>query len=137
MSFVKDRLVAGRVGGYAYISAQNARGLLLHRAIELVWQVLKDQEGLMRLWRDGGLDTLVEQSVLQAADECLADYGTALRALAVARAKVVMQEWLALERKREHLWVCDVAQDYTWLYGTMAQKVSVERISVLWHVRCG
>src|SRR3546814_16502918 len=111
MSFVKDRLVAGRVGGYAYISAQNARGLLLHRAIELVWQVLKDQEGLMRLWRDGGLDTLVEQSVLQAADECLADYGTALRALEVARAKVVMHAWLALERKRAPFWVRDVEQE--------------------------
>src|SRR3546814_11450710 len=79
-AFVKYRLGASRLGGYADISDQNARGLLLHRAIELVWQVLKDKEGLMRLWRGGGLDTQVEQMVLQAAHWCLADYGTGVRA---------------------------------------------------------
>src|SRR3546814_12052061 len=85
----------------------------------------------MRLWRDGGLDTLVEQSVLQAADECLADYGTALRALEVARAQVVMHEWLALERKREPFWVRDVEQDYTWLHGPLELKLRLDRIDEL------
>src|SRR3546814_6439767 len=85
----------------------------------------------MRLWRDGGLDTLVEQSVLQAADECLADYGTALRALEVARAKVVMHDWLDLERKREPFWVRDVEQKYTWLHGPLEMKLSLDRIDEL------
>ncbi len=130
-AFVKYRLGASRLRGYADISDQNARGLLLHRAVELVWQVLGDQESLLRLWSDGGLDMLVEQSVRQAADECLADYGATLRALEAARAIAIVHEWLALERARMPFRVRDVEQEYAWLHGPLELSLRLDRIDEL------
>jgi probable DNA repair protein len=130
-AFVKYRLGASRLQGYADISDQNARGLLLHRAVELVWRVLGDQQGLLRLSADSGLDTLVEQSVRQAADECLADYGAALRELETARAIAIVHEWLALERLRVPFRVRDVEQEYTWLHGPLELSLRLDRIDEL------
>ncbi|HWK69633.1 MAG TPA: PD-(D/E)XK nuclease family protein [Burkholderiaceae bacterium] len=130
-AFVKYRLGASQLKGYAEISDQNARGLLLHRAIELVWRVLEDQQGLLRLWNGGGLDTLLRESVRQACDECLADYGPTLQELESARAIAVLHEWLALERARRPFRVRDVEQEYKWLHGPLELSLRLDRIDEL------
>src|SRR3546814_4493886 len=45
-AFVKYRLGARALTDYAGIYDQNSRGLFLHRAVELVWRMLKDQDAL-------------------------------------------------------------------------------------------
>ncbi|MGB3290039.1 MAG: PD-(D/E)XK nuclease family protein, partial [Burkholderiaceae bacterium] len=130
-AFVKYRLGASQLRGYADIADQNARGLLLHKAIELVWRVLQDQQALLRTWDDGGLDTLLRESVLQASDECLADYGATLRELECARALAVLREWLDLERLRQPFRVRDVEQEYVWLHGPLELSLRLDRIDEL------
>ncbi|WP_353146298.1 PD-(D/E)XK nuclease family protein [Pollutimonas bauzanensis] len=130
-AFVKYRLGASQLVDYADISDQNARGIFLHKAIELVWRLLHDQQGLRDLESSGGLEGLLEQVVEQAADECLQDYGGVLRSLETARAKKVLQDWLALELTREAFRVRDVEQEYQWSHGPLDLKLRLDRIDEL------
>src|SRR3546814_13651408 len=53
-AFAKYRLGASELANYAELSDQNARGLLLHKAIELVWRMLPDQQALHNFPEHGG-----------------------------------------------------------------------------------
>ncbi|MGP1613587.1 MAG: PD-(D/E)XK nuclease family protein, partial [Pollutimonas bauzanensis] len=130
-AFVKYRLGASQMVDYADISDQNARGIFLHRAIELVWRMVPDQQGLRDLQADGRLAGLLEQALRQAADECLQDYGAALRSLETARALRVLEEWLALEAARAPFRVRDVEQSYQWSHGPLELNLRLDRIDEL------
>lgn len=130
-AFVKYRLGASELNDYADLSDQNARGLFLHRAIELVWRMLDSQEALQQLYIDGGAAELIGQSVEQAAQECLQDYGTVLRALEVERALKVIHAWLQLELAREPFLIRDVEQDYRWSHGALELTLRLDRIDEL------
>ena len=130
-AFVKYRLGASQLAPYAKVSDQNARGLLLHRAIELIWRMVPDQESLRALQAGGGLDPLVDQAVEQAADECLADYGRTLRRLELERAHAVLRDWLALELARKPFRIRDVEQTYLWSHGPLELSLRLDRIDEL------
>lgn len=130
-AFVKYRLGASELKDYADISDQNARGLLLHRAIELVWRLIADQDALRQLHSAGRLPALIEQAVQQAAEEHLSDYGIVLRALEVARAISVLNGWLSLELTRKPFRVQDVEQSYRWVRGPLELSLRLDRIDEL------
>ncbi|NYT62050.1 PD-(D/E)XK nuclease family protein [Alcaligenaceae bacterium] len=130
-AFVKYRLGASQLLDYADVSDQNARGVFLHKAIELVWRRLPDQQGLQDLHDGGGLRGLLEQLVHQAADECLQDYGEALRSLESARAVQVLHDWLALEMARQAFRIRDVEQEYLWSHGPLELSLRLDRIDQL------
>jgi probable DNA repair protein len=130
-AFVKYRLGASELTDYAELADQNARGVFLHRAIELVWRLLPDQSALQALHDSGGTLALVDEAVRQAADECLQDYGATLRALEVERAMAVLQAWLQLELQRAPFRVRDVEQSYDWSHGPLQLSLRLDRIDEL------
>ncbi len=130
-AFAKYRLGASELPDYAQLSDQNARGLLLHRAIELVWRMLADQQALFDLQANGGLQSLLEPSVQQAADECLQDYAPAVRRMETERTTGVLQKWLLLELTREPFRVRDVEQTYAWSHGALQLSLRLDRIDEL------
>lgn len=130
-AFAKYRLGASQLAPYAQVSDQNARGLLLHRAMELIWRMVPDQEALQALHDSGGLDDLIHQVLEQAADECLLDYGATLRRLELQRAHTVMGDWLALERARAPFRIRDVEQTYLWSHGSLELSLRLDRIDEL------
>jgi probable DNA repair protein len=130
-AFAKYRLGASELPKYAVLSDQNARGLLLHRAAELVFRLLPDQDALQRLHDEGGLPELITHALGQAADECLQDYGPALRALEEARSEKILFDWLMLELARRPFTVRDVEQDYEWAHGPLRLSLRLDRIDEL------
>jgi probable DNA repair protein len=130
-AFVKYRLGASRLSDYADISDQNARGIFLHRAIELVWRLLPDQEALQAAYAQGRMVDLLDQAVSQAADECLQDYGTVLRSLETDRAVNVLDAWLQTECARSPFRVQDVEQNYQWSHGPLQLSLRLDRIDEL------
>jgi RecB family exonuclease len=130
-AFAKYRLGASELLDYADTSDQNARGVFLHRAIELVWRMLSDQQGLRDAQAGGRLTGLLEHAVGQAADECLQDYGAVLRALETARAMKVLNDWLGLELAREAFRIRDVEQSYVWSHGPLELNLRLDRIDEL------
>ncbi len=130
-AFAKYRLGASELAAYAELADQNARGLLLHKAIELVWRMLPDQQALRDRHEQGGLPALLEQSVQQAADECLQDYAAVVRQLEIDRAIIILDQWLQLERAREPFRVRDVEQTYAWSHGALRLSLRLDRIDEL------
>ncbi|HEY9281307.1 MAG TPA: PD-(D/E)XK nuclease family protein, partial [Eoetvoesiella sp.] len=130
-AFVKYRLGASELNDYADISDQNARGLFLHRAIELVWRMVADQGALQQLHSNGRAADLIDQAVQQAADECLQEYGPVLRELETARAVKILDAWLLLELRREPFRIRDVEQDYRWSHGALELTLRLDRIDEL------
>ncbi|HEU0231392.1 MAG TPA: PD-(D/E)XK nuclease family protein [Burkholderiaceae bacterium] len=130
-AFVKYRLGASDLPGYASLHDRNARGIFLHKAIELVWRLLDNQEGLLRARDDAMLDHLVEQATAQAGDECLRDYGPALKALEVLRGRTVLEAWLALECERPPFTVAALEQDCAWTFGPLDLSLRIDRVDRL------
>ena len=130
-AFARYRLGASLLQDYADIADQNARGVFLHRAIELVWRLVPGQQGLRELHAQGRLDKLLEQAVQEAADECLEDYGMTLRTLETARAVKILREWMALELARAEFTIRDVEQNYQWAHGPLELNLRLDRIDQL------
>lgn len=130
-AFAKYRLGGSKLVDYAELSDQNARGLLLHKAIELVWRMLQDQQTLLELHEQGGLQALLEQSAQQAADEYLQDYGAVVKRLETERTIAILQQWLQLEQAREPFRVRDVEQTYSWSHGALQLSLRLDRIDEL------
>lgn len=130
-AFARYRLGARRLSAYADVGDQNARGLFLHRAMELVWRMLPDQAALRGLVGEGRLDGLLHGVLEQAADDCLSDYGPALRRLESARALAVLASWLEVECARTPFSVRDVEQDYLWRHGPLELNLRLDRIDEL------
>ncbi|TKR56933.1 hypothetical protein D7I39_01090 [Allopusillimonas ginsengisoli] len=130
-AFVKFRLGARVLSGYADVFDQNARGLLLHRAAEIIWRLLPGQQALKARHEQDSLGILIEEAVALAADEFLADYGQTLRALETARAESLLHEWLMVELARTPFRVHDIEQDYTWTHGLMSLSLRLDRVDVL------
>lgn len=130
-AFVKYRLGASQLGDYADMADQNARGVFLHRAIELVWRLLPDQEALKSAYAQDRAADLLEQAINQAADECLQDYGAVLRSLETGRATKVLDAWLQSELSRTPFRVRDVEQNYQWSHGPLQLSLRLDRIDEL------
>ncbi len=130
-AFVKYRLGASQLEGYAEMADQNARGIFLHRAIEIVWRLIGDQSRLHSLQIDARLQELVEQSVQQAAQEHLGHYGAVLKRLETERAYSVVNSWLQMEMAREPFRVREIEHGYRWSYGALELNLRVDRIDEL------
>lgn len=130
-AFVKYRLGAVQLDGYAELADLNARGNFLHRALEVAWGAMGDHAALCRLAGDGGLAALIEESVGQAADDCLQAYGPALRALEIERARKVLNDWLALERQRQPFRVLGREDEQHWSHEALDLSLRLDRVDEL------
>ncbi|MFU1982820.1 PD-(D/E)XK nuclease family protein [Bordetella hinzii] len=130
-AFVRHRLGARELAPYAQAAAQNVRGQFLHRALELAWRMLPDQEALHLAMSEGRLAALLREAVQQAADEALSAYAPALRGLECARAETVLARWMALEARRLPFTVDQVEADHRWRRGALSLKLRLDRMDRL------
>ncbi len=130
-AFVKYRLGASLLPDYAQPFDQNVRGIFLHRAAELVWSMVPDQDRLQVLCLEGRLDELTAQCVQKAAQELPAELGDALRVLEIERAQGVLHAWLQRELEREPFLIRGVERDMVWRHGPLELSVRLDRIDEL------
>lgn len=130
-AFVRHRLGARELAPYAQAAAQNVRGQFLHRALELAWRMLPDQEALHLAMTEQRLAALLREAIAQAADEELGAYAPALRSLECARAEAVLARWMALEAQRLPFAVDQLEADHRWERGALALKLRLDRMDRL------
>ncbi|EHK68270.1 PD-(D/E)XK nuclease family protein [Achromobacter arsenitoxydans] len=130
-AFVRHRLGGRELAPYADAATVNVRGQFLHKALELAWGMMPDQETLHELLADGRLAALLAQAVAQAADEELKEYAPALRALECQRAQAVLASWLDLEAQRLPFAVAQVEKNHQWQRGALSLKLRLDRIDSL------
>lgn len=130
-AFVRHRLGARELAPYAVAASQNVRGQFLHRALELAWRMLPDQEALHLAMQEQRLPALLGQAVAQAADEELKAYAPAVRGLECARAEAVLARWMQLEAQRPPFAIEQLEADQRWQRGALALKLRLDRIDRL------
>ncbi|MGE8691382.1 MAG: PD-(D/E)XK nuclease family protein [Achromobacter sp.] len=130
-AFVRHRLGGRELAPYADAATVNVRGQFLHKALELLWGMMPDQETLHELMAAGRLSALLEQAVAQAAEAELQDYSPALKALECQRAHAVLASWLDLEAQRLPFAVAQVEKNHQWQRGALTLKLRLDRIDSL------
>lgn len=130
-AFVRHRLGGRELAPYADAATVNVRGQFLHKALELVWGMMPDQEALHDVMAAGRLPALLEQAVAQAADQELQDYAPALKALECQRAQAVLASWLDMEAQRLPFAVAQVEKNHQWQRGALNLKLRLDRIDSL------
>jgi len=130
-AFVKYRLGASQLPDYAQLADQNARGQFLHRAMELLWRDLVDQDALAACRVDKSLADKVVMHLGTAASEHLADYGEALRRLEVERAQGVVLQWLDFELQRMPFATQSLEETFFWQFGPLGLKLRLDRVDRL------
>ena len=106
------------MAAYADVAAISVRGQFLHRALELAWGMLPDQDALHAAMAEARVEPLLEQAVAQAADETLTDYAPRSRRWN-ASARRVLANWLDLEARRLPFSVAQVEKDQQWQRGAL------------------
>ena len=130
-AFVRYRLGASQMQDYADLADQNARGMFLHKCMELVCKQITDSAALREQYVDGRLDEAISVALERAANECLADYGAAVRQLEVDRAASILQDWFALELERGAFAVKAVEETFEWTHGPLRLRLRLDRIDNL------
>ncbi|WP_312543211.1 PD-(D/E)XK nuclease family protein, partial [Achromobacter mucicolens] len=130
-AFVRHRLGGRELAPYADAATVNVRGQFLHKALEVVWGMMPDQDALHEQLSAGRLPALLEQAVAQAAGEELKEYAPALRALECQRAQAVLASWLDLEAQRLPFAVAQVEKNHQWQRGALNLKLRLDRIDRL------
>ncbi|VFR54677.1 RecB family exonuclease [plant metagenome] len=129
-AFARHRLGARAMQPYAEPGAMNVRGQFLHEALEILWDDLRDQDGLHAAMAGGTLAASIDAAVTRAAHQ-LIGYGEALRALECARARVVLANWLAIEAQRLPFAVAQIEQAYDWQRGPLSLSLRLDRMDTL------
>lgn len=130
-AFVRHRLGGRALEPYADAATVNVRGQFLHKALELVWQMLPDQDALHAAMAQQRLIGLLEQAIAEAADGELRAYRPALRELECERARRVLAGWFDLEAQRTPFSVAQVEKTLHWTRGALALKVRLDRMDRL------
>lgn len=130
-AFAKYRLGASLMPNYAELADQNARGIFLHRCMELIFRAVPDSDSLHQFQADGSLFELVDRELARAAAECLVDYGKTVRELEVQRAAEVVQDWFSLELERGKFAVKAIEDSYLWTHGPLQLSLRLDRVDTL------
>ncbi|MGE4124821.1 MAG: PD-(D/E)XK nuclease family protein [Pusillimonas sp.] len=130
-AFVKYRLGASHLPDYAGAAGHSLRGLFMHRALELVWEQLRDHHTLETAVSGGALEPLVDRALATAADEHLPDYGEALRRLELERGRKVVLAWLGQERGRAPFSVHATEKTIVWSHDVLELVLRLDRVDRL------
>lgn len=130
-AFVRFRLGASQLPDYALFADRSVRGQFLHRAMELIYQIVPDKASLQRQCQAAQLVTLVDQACRQAADEWLQDYSPVLLSLELERAHDVVMRWLVIDLQREAFSIKAVEKREQWHHNALQLSVRLDRIDQL------
>ncbi|SDY50151.1 PD-(D/E)XK nuclease family protein [Nitrosomonas sp. Nm58] len=130
-AFAELRLGAGPLGGIQIGLNAMARGNLLHRIMEKVWDRLDSHEQLVAL-PDTQLSTLVLDQINAAITEIAPHYPQTFtrrfRAMEADRLHRQVLSWLDLEKNRLPFRVIEKEKKYEWVVGTLNIQLKVDRI---------
>lgn len=132
-AFVKYRLGASDLPDYASLSDLNARGLFLHRVMELLWTHCpeRSQQGLAEWVANLGVKGVLQPLIEQAAELELAAYSERLRGLECERALAVLSTWLAFELSREAFTVVALETEIRFTHQHLSLPMRLDRIDQL------
>ncbi len=101
-AFAKHRLQAKVAEDFVPGITAATRGSLIHRALEIIWEELKDQKTLLALSEEP-LASLIDASIENSfkAIKGLSRIGEKLKSLEHKRMHVLLRAWLELEKQRE------------------------------------
>ena len=104
-AFAIRRLLAKEVQGPNDALAPTERGKVVDLALQLIWEQLKDSEGLRRPDRTAIVEAAVDEAMVRELPSSNDEWTKRFRALERQRTFEVLTEWLNLEstRKRFHV----------------------------------
>lgn len=131
-AFVKYRLGGRVMNRYTTRTTIDCRGKFLHRALEILWNVLGSQTQLLHFFKEKKIEMLIKKTVLQSAHEVLADYSDTMIELESTRAETLLKKWLDLETQRASFTIEDTEVRCIWSSSTsLALKLRLDRIDRL------
>lgn len=131
-AFVKYRLGASALPDYTMYTGGMVRGSFIHKCIELFWQTVTNFSTLEKHAKNNTLDVLIQESTLQAAQECLLTIGShTLKELEIARAQLILKRWLATELQRTDFQVLYAEKQNTWQHAGVTLNIRIDRVDQL------
>ncbi len=100
-AFAIRRLLAKEIQGPNEALAPTERGKVLDAALQLIWEQLKDSEGLQRADLAAVVEAAVDEAMARELPSSNDPWSTRFLALERQRTIEVLTEWLALESKRK------------------------------------
>jgi probable DNA repair protein len=100
-AFATRRLLAKQTEGPNEALAPTERGKVLDAALQLIWEQLKDSEGLQRPDRAAVVEASVDEAMARELPSSSDPWSTRFLALERQRTIDVLTEWLVLESKRK------------------------------------
>ena len=117
------------MAAYADVAAISVRGQFLHRALELAWGMLPDQDALHAAMAEARVEPCWSRPWRRPPTRPLTDYAPALKTLECERA--ALANWLDLEARRLPFSVAQVEKDQQWQRGALMLKLRLDRIDAL------
>ncbi|MBC7202149.1 MAG: PD-(D/E)XK nuclease family protein [Pusillimonas sp.] len=130
-AFVKYRLHARELADYATPGESNARGIFLHGVMERLWRCVQNQNKLHELADQHQLSLIVDRAAHDAAQVALADYSERLRQLEIERARIIVEQWLEVEKKRPSFSILELERRHIWQYKHLELGMQIDRIDQL------
>jgi ATP-dependent helicase/DNAse subunit B len=130
-AFVKYRLHARELTDYATPGESNARGIFLHGVMERLWRCVQNQNKLHELADQHQLSLIVDRAAHDAAQVALADYSERLRQLEIERARIIVEQWLEVEKKRPSFSILELERRHIWQYKHLELGMQIDRIDQL------
>lgn len=134
LAFAELRLGAKPLGCIQTGLSPQARGILLHRVMEMVWATLGSSTELVVMAPEA-LDALVAEKVSLAIQEIVPRYpysfGSRLQALEHQRLHVLILAWLEMEKQRPDFQVLAREQKIELMINTLRVRLKIDRIDHL------
>lgn len=133
-AFARHRLGARRLETATTGLDAATRGTLVHNALKLVWEKLRNHDRLCaasRLELGGIIDRSVTRALRSAISQRPESFTERFRALEAARLKEVIQSWLELERIRSSFEVVECESTRSIVVGGLEIQATVDRIDRL------
>ncbi|AWB35295.1 PD-(D/E)XK nuclease family protein [Orrella marina] len=127
-AFVRHRLNTRGLEPYASTPQRSQRGEFMHAVMRAVWEKLRDHDGLVAQHKTEDFRYWLEETVTSLSMLMLGDWPRALTPLEVARAIVLVNQWLDAESDRAAFEVVEMESPYHLKLGMLEIKVVIDRL---------
>ena len=127
-AFAVRRLLARQSEGPNEALAFTERGKVIERALQLIWDELKDSEGLQRLDVPFVIERAVEDAMAQELPPRRDPWTVRFRSLERNRTIEVLAEWLAIEARRAPFEVIEHQREVEMSLGGLRLRGRIDRL---------
>ena len=132
--FVRYRLGVQGLKPYATLPSKTLRGIYLHAVMQRLWEELRTQERLLEKRDRGELQGLLNELLLDVAQQKLQEYPEMWQQLEAERSAPIVEQWLALESARLPFTVTEVEQKRLMAIGSVSKlrlELRLDRLDTL------